>query len=113
MVNYEENSEIKSNKTDDENKKFIENKETEEYDLINNTKLNDLKPQNLNEILAIKIPAKVVNIDKAIKLLGGIENIENMNSSDDDIFFKLLNIDLEKSKSFDLLLRKKRKRSKK
>lgn len=67
----------------------------------------------LPTVLSIKIPAKVNNVENAIDLLGGLENIKVKNKKDEDINFKLLSIDLEKCISYDYLLKKKRKRSKK
>jgi hypothetical protein len=74
---------------------------------------NSVNNENLPTILSIKIPAKVNSIENVIDLLGGIDNIDMKNKKDDDIHFKLLSIDLEKCYSYDYLLKKKRKRSKK
>ncbi len=77
-------------------------------------KLNNKHSSSLNQrILSIKLPAKVNNIDKAIAALGGIEQITKDNFLDKDLHFSLLDLDLEKCFSYDYLIKKKRKRSKK
>lgn len=66
-----------------------------------------------HKLLSIHLPANVQNPDKAIAELGGMSNILKKTSQNSNITFNKLNIDLEKSVSFDLLLKKKKKVSKK
>lgn len=65
------------------------------------------------QILAIRIPAKVVNQEKAINCLGGLQSIKEKNLKGENINFSPLGVELEKCFSFDLLLKRKRYRSKK
>ncbi len=80
----------------------------------NMEKENSLK-DNIKNILAIKVPANVKNINKAIDNLGGKRNIINKNLKNENLDLKLFikNIPLEKNACNDLLLRKKIKRNKK
>ena len=65
--------------------------------------------------LLIKLPAKIVNKEKAIECLGGKKNIIAKNAKNENIELKLLykKIPLEKCISNDILLKRKTKRSKK
>lgn len=73
-----------------------------------NNKIN----KDVKQILSVRVPCKINNIEKAIKYLGGLDNIYNSNKFNKDINFELLNIDLEKSISYDYLIKRKRLRSK-
>lgn len=63
--------------------------------------------------LGIKIPAKVNNVDKAIQLLGGYDEILNKSLENKNIKLAKFDIELEKFISYDLLCKRIVKRSKK
>ena len=67
------------------------------------------------QYLLIKLPAKIVNKEKAIECLGGKKNIISKNAKNENIELKLLykKLPLEKCISNDILLKRKTKRSKK
>lgn len=63
--------------------------------------------------LGIKIPAKINNVDKAVQLLGGYDEILNKSLTNKNLKFSMLDIELEKFISYDLLCKRIKKRSKK
>lgn len=84
---------------------------TEEQNNGDNNKAKNDYPS----YFAIRVPAKVTNIQKAIELLGGKREIMNKNAKNENIELNLFTkkIPLEKCISNDLLLKKKTKRNKK
>ena len=82
------------------------------HNLNNNTTNNSTNTPPYKKFLAIKVPANVLHLDKCIHSLGGIESISDNNIKNTNINFELLDLDLEKTHSNDLLIKRKRKRLK-
>lgn len=106
-IQLEENNDIDThpNNTDEQN-----NGDNNKIPSHNNKAKNDYP-----SYFAIRVPAKVTNIQKAIELLGGKREIMNKNAKNENIELNLFTkkIPLEKCISNDLLLKKKTKRNKK
>ena len=76
--------------------------------------MDDRQSQLNKNILILKIPANVKNVDKCIEMMGGKEKIITKYSNDEDIDLNLFmkKIPLEKCVTNDLVIRRKRYRNK-